>query len=673
MALSRRTGARFQASIWPGFVDAMTGLLLVLMFVLTIFMVVQFVLRETISGQEVELNDLAGEVAALAQALGLEERRGNQLDARVNALNATLNEARDQANVQANVIATLTVERDTQAQKLAEAGNQITAFEAQVAGLLAQREDALGTIAALETEQSRLETEQTRLLSEQEALNLALASNRSEIDAQSEAARLAASKREALEALIADLQLQSAQAGDRVIALEQQLATTADALSDEEAAKLVEAAAAEALRNRLENADAELTAMTLSLEAKRREAEETLTLLAAARAAEGDLNAQLVALLSQVELGTSQSQTLQADLRSAQSDADNLRTQLGLTDQSAAELKVQLAEAGQQIADLQAQVASRDETSEEVQARLTAALAAKLVAEQSLNTAAISEDEVRKQLAAALAAKLQSEQTSRDLLSATEQQALLLENAKTTLSQERVTSAAAQRQTELLNQQVAALRTQLKELSGLLNLAEERDQEAQVQLQSLGSDLNTALARAVAEERRRRVLEEEERKRLEAETKDLAQYRSEFFGRLRDLLGTQEGIRIEGDRFVFSSEVLFPPGGAQLSALGEGEIAKIAAILRGIADEIPPEIDWVIRVDGHTDNVPLSGLGEFADNWELSQARALSVVKYMANFLAIPPSRLAANGFGQYQPINRADTPEARAQNRRIELKFTEK
>ncbi|HCI08985.1 MAG TPA: peptidoglycan-binding protein, partial [Sulfitobacter sp.] len=298
------------------------------------------------------------------------------------------------------------------------------------------------------------ETEQTRLLSEQEALNLALASNRSEIDAQSEAARLAASKREALEALIADLQLQSAQAGDRVIALEQQLVTTADALSDEEAAKLVEAAAAEALRNRLENADAELTAMTLSLEAKRREAEETLTLLAAARAAEGDLNAQLVALLSQVEAGTSQSQTLQAELRAAQSDADNLRTQLGLTDQSAAELKVQLAAAGQKIADLQAQVASRDETSEEVQARLTAALAAKLVAEQSLNTAAINEDEVRKQLAAALAAKLQSEQTSRDLLSATEQQALLLENAKTTLSQERVTSAAAQRQTELLNQQV---------------------------------------------------------------------------------------------------------------------------------------------------------------------------------------------------------------------------
>ena len=525
---------------------------------------------------------------------------------------------------------------------------------------------------------------------------------------------------------------------------------TAEALSAEEAAKMVEAAAAQVLRNRLENADAELTAMTLSLEAKRREAEETLTLLAAARLAQGDLNSQLVALLSQVEEVNSQSQNLQSELLFARNDADTLRAQLSLTGKSAVQLQVRLAAAGQEISDLQAQIslgtetaaeiqarltaalaekleakqslnaatlneedvrkqltAAGDEIAElksqvslgtrtvaEIQARLTAALAAKLAAEQSSNAATLNEDNVRKQLTAALAAKLQSEQASRDLLSATEQQAILLKNAQNTLSKERVTSAAAQRQTELLNQQVAALRTQLQELSGLLDLAEQRDEETQVQLQSLGSDLNTALARAVAEERRRRVLEEQERKRLEAETaeerrrrvleeqerkrleaetKDLAQYRSEFFGRLRDLLGNQEGVRIDGDRFVFSSEVLFPPGGAQLSPLGEVEITKIATILRGIADEIPSEIEWVIRVDGHTDNVPLSGSGEFAGNWELSQARALSVVKYMANVLAIPPSRLAANGFGQYQPINTADTPEARAQNRRIELKFNEK
>jgi chemotaxis protein MotB len=142
---------------------------------------------------------------------------------------------------------------------------------------------------------------------------------------------------------------------------------------------------------------------------------------------------------------------------------------------------------------------------------------------------------------------------------------------------------------------------------------------------------------------------------------------------LRDVLGAQDGVRIEGDRFVFSSEVLFPPAGATLSGEGQLEIAKIATILRSVANDIPPEINWVIRVDGHTDNLPLSGQGVFADNWELSQARALSVVRFMSEALGIPANRLSANGFGEHQPVNLADTPEARAQNRRIELKFTEK
>ena len=142
---------------------------------------------------------------------------------------------------------------------------------------------------------------------------------------------------------------------------------------------------------------------------------------------------------------------------------------------------------------------------------------------------------------------------------------------------------------------------------------------------------------------------------------------------MRDILGDQEGVRIEGDRFVFSSEVLFDLGSADLSAEGRGEIAKVADILRNVADEIPEGIDWIIRVDGHTDDVPLRPGAAFADNWELSQARALSVVRYMIDALAIPPDRLAANGFGEHQPVNPADTPEARAQNRRIELKLTER
>ena len=579
MALSRRTGARFQASIWPGFVDAMTGLLLVLMFVLTIFMVMQFVLTEQLSGQETELDELSSEVASLAQALGLEQRNNTDLEAKMGALRTSLSEAEAQAEEQTSLITALRSARAAQEDALVAAQAKITSFEAQVAGLISDRDVAQGRV-------SDLEAREATLLNEQEALNLALATSREEVDAQTEIARLAAARREALEALAADLRARNAEDEGEIEALSAEAAAAQAALSESEQAALADAAAAAALRSRLANADTELTAMTLSLEAQRKRAEETLTLLAAARAAQEELDLRLAATQS---------------------------------------------ETGVEIENLQEQLAE--------------AMAAKLAAQSSI-------DETQTEA---------------------ERRAALLTQAEAQLAQEQETSAAAQRQTELLNQQVAALRAQLSNLQGLLDSAEADDIEREVELQSLGSQLNTALARVAAEERRRAELEAAEVARLEAETKNLEQYRSEFFGLLRSVLGAQEGVRIEGDRFVFSSEVLFPPGGADLSREGTQEVAKVADILRNVAADIPEGIDWVIRVDGHTDNVPLSGLGEFADNWELSQARALSVVKYMANFLGIPPDRLAANGFGQYQPVDAANTDEARARNRRIELKFTEK
>ncbi|WP_120631996.1 peptidoglycan -binding protein [Ruegeria sp. EL01] len=580
MALSRRTGQRFQGSIWPGFVDAMTGLLMVLIFVLTIFMVVQFVLRETISGQEDELTALADEVAALAGALGLEERENSRLEARLGALTATLSQAEGDLVQAQSLIASLTTERDRQAAALDQAQTRITDFEAQVAALLSDQERALGDIAALESQREQL-------LSEQDALNLALAQSRNEIDAQAEAARLAAARREALEALIADLEQSEAERVAQITELEQDL-------SDEEAARLAEAAAAENLRNRLQNADAELTAMTLALEAQRKEAEDTLTLLAAAQAARADLERQF---------GELNNQELQA------------------------------------------------------------------------------------QLEAALAARTQAQVDADAQRSLADQREALLAVAREAISAEKTISAKAQREAALLNQQIAALRGQLGSLQALLDDFKDRNAASEVQIQTLGQDLNAALARAASEERRRRLLEEAERLRLEAEAKslagenqeltaqaaDLERYRSEFFGRLRDVLGNQEGVRIEGDRFVFSSEVLFDTGSAVLSTEGRQEVAKVANILRSVAADIPSGLNWVIRVDGHTDNVPLSGGGRYRDNWELSQGRALSVVRYMVDALGIPPNRLAANGFGEFQPVNPANTPEARAQNRRIELKLTER
>jgi chemotaxis protein MotB len=282
-------------------------------------------------------------------------------------------------------------------------------------------------------------------------------------------------------------------------------------------------------------------------------------------------------------------------------------------------------------------------------------------------------DEVRRQLTAALAAKLAAQNQAETQMSMAEERATLLAEARRRLSDQQEVASEAQKQQALLNQQVAALRQQLSGLQALLDDAKVREAASEVQLQSLGNELNTALARVAAEERRRRMLEEEKLRLAEAENEDLEKYRSEFFGRLRDLLGQQEGVRIVGDRFVFSSEVLFAPGEARLSPAGSGEIAKVAGILRNVTNDIPEGIDWVLQVDGHTDNVPLIGGAAFADNWELSQARALSVVRYLVGALDFPADRLSANGFGEYQPINPANTPEARAQNRRIELKLTGK
>ena len=319
--------------------------------------------------------------------------------------------------------------------------------------------------------------------------------------------------------------------------------------------------------------------------------------------------------------------------------------------------------------------------------QLAEALAAKAKAEGERQN--LTED-----LQAALAARLAADALADERLSALEQREILLAEARKSLgvsedlSEKRANELIeAAKQQELLNQQVATLRAELGKLQELLALSEQKDADSQIQLQNLGNRLNAALARAASEERKRRKLEEAERIRLEAEAKkleeernqladqaqDLANYKSEFFGRLREILAGQEGVKIVGDRFVFSSEVLFEPGAASLSEVGQLEIDKVANILLGVKDSIPDTIEWVIRVDGHTDNIPLSGAGEFRDNWELSQARALSVVRYMVEALQFPANRMAANGFGEFQPVNTDDTPEARAQNRRIEIKLTER
>ena len=218
------------------------------------------------------------------------------------------------------------------------------------------------------------------------------------------------------------------------------------------------------------------------------------------------------------------------------------------------------------------------------------------------------------------------------------------------LSEEQRVSAEAKRQVELLNQQIAALRSQLAQISKALELSEKNEAEQKVQIVDLGKRLNRALAGKVEE---------------------LAKYRSEFFGRLREVLGNRPDIRIVGDRFVFQSEVLFPSASADLVPEGQAQIDRLAATLKDIAKDIPANIPWVLRVDGFTDKRPIH-TPQFPSNWELSTARAISVVRQLIAD-GIPPERLAANGFGEYHPLETGDSPEAYSKNRRIELKLTER
>lgn len=463
MALSNRRSARFSTNVWPGFVDAMGALLMVLIFVLSIFMIVQSVMRDTISSKDHELSALSEQVAGLASALSLEQAKSADLSGKLDA-------AAVQARAQSDLIASLTGQLDARKADLAAAGEKITEFEAQVAQLLGER-DAARADATAKADELRLDK-----------------------------------------------------------------------------------ATLEELRGKLKSSGDELAAMTLQLEAARKKAEETLTLLAAAQAAKDELQGRLDAQLSDAE-----------------------------------------------------------------------------------------------------------------------KEAALKALAEKTLAETRAESDRNAEKVTLLNAQIAALRTQLNELQGILDAAKARDADAKVQVETLGSQLNAALAQVAAEQKRRAALEEEARKKAEAEAQDLAKYRSEFFGRMSDLLKGREGVRIVGDRFVFSSEVLFEPGAADLAPEGKAQITRVAETFQELAGEIPPTIDWILEVDGFTDDTPLSGQGAFRDNWELSQARALSVVRYMISDLGFPPRRLAAAGFGEFRPVVAGTSATARAANRRIELKLTER
>jgi chemotaxis protein MotB len=341
---------------------------------------------------------------------------------------------------------------------------------------------------------------------------------------------------------------------------------------------------------------------------------------------------------------------LTEDLRAAQAardaasaEAAGLRTALAQANTARDSASHDAATLTARVADQGAELASAQKRLAAVQAKLADA-AAKPDPQAAENLARLS-DQVRALLALRdqLQAQVQVAGSRADTAEAA------AKNSAAQLADAVRLGDAAQAQVALLTKQIDALHAQLAEVAAALNLAKKTGAEKDARIADLGAKLNAALVSKVAE---------------------LQRYRSEFFGRLRDVLAGRPGIAVVGDRFVFQSEVLFPPGSADLSPAGAEEIRKLAATLKDIEKQIPADLPWVLRVDGHADRQAVHG--RFASNWELSAERAINVVRLLVA-QGIAPNRLAAAGFGEFQPLDPATTPAAYAKNRRIELRLTDR
>jgi len=299
---------------------------------------------------------------------------------------------------------------------------------------------------------------------------------------------------------------------------------------------------------------------------------------------------------------------------------------------------------------LQQEVAGKDTALTKLNAQI-----AELTSLLSLEKAGKSD--IENQLAA-LRATLSATQSERDKLKAAADASGAnaasaqgqVTQLSTALEGEKKISAGALAQVEALNQQISALRRQLAAIEQALDASEQKNKESQSRITELGQRLNVALAQKVQE---------------------LTKYRSDFFGKLREILGNRPDVRIVGDRFVLQSELFFDSNRADLKPAATAELDKIAPLLTGLEQQIPKDIPWVLRVDGHTDVRPITG-GPFKSNWDLSAARAIAVVKYLVG-KGVNPQRLVAAGFGEFQPIDTGTTDEAYRKNRRIEFKLTER
>jgi chemotaxis protein MotB len=555
----RRSKQRGGLDAWPGYVDALSTLLMVVIFVLLVFVLAQGFFSVALSARDRSLERLNRQVAEISEMLALERGQAEELRGLLSRAAADLR--------------SVTGARD--------------ALSAQLALATGERERSGAEATALRAERDRL------------------------------AARLA------------DLDAARAGTARRLTGAESQLA---------EALARAEAAGTDAARSlqRLGERDRELAAERDALSRERtargaaeaRIGEQTRTITAEREALSREREARAAAERAAREAGGA--------LETARLDLAGLR-------RLQAEAAQQLAESQRQIAALREAEAALDRTVRADRVTIEARLSEITQLQADIQRLAALREMAERAAQAALARAGAAETRA----STEEQQRRAAEGSA---AEQTRLSAAAQAQIALLTRQLEELRGQLNRLANALDATEARDRENEAQVVNLRGQLNAALAQRVEE---------------------LQRYRSEFFGRLREVLGDRAELRVVGDRFIFQSEVLFPPASAELSPGGVAQIRQLSRVLLEIAARIPPDVPWLLRVDGHADRNPIRS-SRFASNWELSAARAIAVANLLME-AGLPANRVAAAAFGEHQPLDNSDAAEALARNRRIELRLTDR
>lgn len=404
----------------------------------------------------------------------------------------------------------------------------------------------------------------------------------------------------------------------------------------------LERAASEDLRSNVESLSQQLRAsltrrdeLEASLGALRIERDAVLSRLERSEAERSELSRRLDAATADLARTTAELEDASGELARTRTSLDETTAEL---DRRTAELEETAARLDERTAELEETRTRLSVTRQELEDAYTVVQADRETIEAQLAELDRLSNDIR-------ALRSLREELMRRVAAQEEQ----LEQRDRALEREEEAAILARAEAARLGQQVRALREQMAELNALLEESERRDAAAQVQIADLGRRLNVALASRVQE---------------------LARYRSEFFGRLRQILGDRQDVRIVGDRFVFQSEVLFESASAELGEEGRRQMAALAETLVEISSEIPEDLPWILQVNGHTDRRPIA-TERFPSNWELSAARAISVVRFL-NEQGIPAERLAATGFGEFQPLDPRDDEIAHRRNRRIELKLTQ-